>query len=52
MARGLKWWNNRDIEGNLPDDITRDPAKMVDVNYYLENTKSKEIKAKPKESKK
>jgi hypothetical protein len=42
MKRGLKWWNHRDREGNLPKGIKEDQAKMDDINYYLENSK-KEI---------
>ena len=39
LSRGLKWYNHRDIDGNLPEDITRDEGKMCDVNYYLDSIK-------------
>ena len=39
MKRGEKWFAFRDVNGNLPDDISKDPNKMADVNYYLENSK-------------
>ncbi|MHA1353746.1 MAG: hypothetical protein ACTSR1_01040 [Candidatus Heimdallarchaeota archaeon] len=42
MQRGKKWWDHRDINGNLPADIAEDPGKMYDVEYFLENSKEKE----------
>ena len=37
LKRGLKWYSQRNLEGNLPEGITNDPAKMEDVKYYLDN---------------
>ena len=55
ILRGEKWYNLRDIDGNLPIGVTSDPNKMVDVNLYLETTKEqepvKETKTKSKKKK-
>lgn len=52
--RGEKWYlMNRDDDGNLLDVIKKDPSKMLDVEYYLEEQKklkSKEL-TKSKEKK-
>lgn len=40
MLRGEKWYNFRDIDGNLPEDISKDENKMLDVSFYLENKKT------------
>ena len=37
MLRGAKWYEHRDREGKLPIEISGDPGKMCDVNYFLEN---------------
>ena len=42
MRRGMKWYSQRDREGNLPLGIMNDPNKMCDVDYFLENSKPKE----------
>lgn len=39
LTRGEKWYSFRDVDGNLPGDISEDVGKMVDVNYFLENLK-------------
>ncbi len=37
LRRGKKWYDFRDIDGKLPEEITKDPFKMCDVNFYLES---------------
>ena len=37
MKRGLKWYSQRNNNGELPKGIAEDPWKMCDVEYYLEN---------------
>lgn len=44
LTRGLKYWMQRDIEGNLPVGISEDPYKMEDVNFYLDFVKGKDQK--------
>lgn len=44
LLRGLKWYSWRDVEGELPKDISDDINKMNDVNYYLDFIKGKDIK--------
>jgi len=39
MARGAAFWATRDREDNLPAGIGNNEAKMLDVNYFLENSK-------------
>ena len=46
MLRGEKWYNCRNQDGELPEDIKTDEGKMCDVNYFLEK------QPKPKEEKK
>ena len=45
LLRGLKWYSWRDVEGELPKDISSDESKMIDVNYYLNFIKGKDVKA-------
>ena len=45
LLRGLKWYSWRDVDGVLPKDISEDEDKMVDIDYYLEFVKGKDIKA-------
>jgi len=52
MLRGEKWWSYRDVDGNLPKDITEDPGKMCDVEYFLENKPKEEPKEEPKKKEK
>ncbi len=49
--RGQKWWNQRNIDGVLPEGIAKDKAKMSDVEYYLEWKKVEDAE-KVKEKKK
>ncbi len=42
LLRGEKWYNHRDRDNVLPAEISEDPAKMKDVNYFLENKKGLE----------
>ena len=42
MHRGEKWYRNRNQDGILPPDIKDDPNKMIDVDYFLKNSKKKE----------
>lgn len=42
LRRGKKWYDKRDINGKLPDDISKDPGKMCDVNFYLASLKKTE----------
>lgn len=44
LQRGMKWFQFRDIDGNLPSDVLIDPNKMSDVNFYLEFCESKNMK--------
>ena len=41
MQRGKLWYSFRNLNGELPNDIAKDDNKMVDVQYYLENTTPK-----------
>ncbi len=45
LARGEKWYNTRTVDG-LVEGVKNDPGKMVDVEYYLKDKKSKEEKEK------
>ena len=49
MNRGKALYGYRDIDGNLPSDITSDTHKMEEVNFYLNESKPK---AKPKTTEK
>ena len=40
LQRGEVWYNYRDIDGNYPHEITIDPVKMADLNYYLDSLKT------------
>lgn len=51
MRRGEKWYSNRNVDGVLPKDISEDPGKMCDVNYFLELSKPKELVKEKKEKK-
>ena len=42
MRRGEKWYSLRDRDGNLPKEISEDPNKMIDVDYFLDISKTKE----------
>ena len=35
LTRGMKWYGMRDLEGNLPEGVANDRAKMNDVEHYL-----------------
>lgn len=41
MLRGKKWYNFRNRDNVLHDDIKLDEGKMCDVEYFLENSKPK-----------
>lgn len=41
MRRGKAFWERRNNANELPDGIKSNPAKMADLNYYLENSKEK-----------
>lgn len=41
MYRGEKWYSKRNLDGELPKEISNDPAKMCDIEYFLENSKEK-----------
>ncbi len=44
LLRGLKWYSWRNVDGELPKDISEDENKMCDVNYYLDFIKGKDVK--------
>ncbi len=44
LTRGMKWYAFRNLEGELPKEITDCMNKMKDVNYYLEYCKGKDVK--------
>lgn len=44
LTRGMKWYGFRNVDGNLPAEISEEPNKMKDVNYFLEHCKGKDIK--------
>jgi len=49
FLRGEKWFHlSRDVDGNLKKAIKEDKDKMIDINYYLETIKSKEVKEETK----
>ena len=39
LLRGEKWYNLRDRDGKLPEEVTKDPAKMADIEVFLANKK-------------
>ena len=41
IARGLKWYKQRDIDGNLPKWCETQPSIVADVKEYLESIKPK-----------
>ena len=41
LFRGMKWWNQRDRDGNLPKAI-KESEKILDVNFYLDFIKGKD----------
>jgi len=43
LWRGLRYWNTRNQDMQLPADITGHPTKMDDVNYYQEFVKGKNM---------
>ncbi len=44
LTRGMKWYAFRNLEGELPKDITDCVNKMKDVDHYLEYCKGKDMK--------
>ena len=42
LLRGLGWYNFRNVDGVLHPDITDDPNKMLEVNFYLDYIKDKD----------
>ena len=44
LLRGLKWHNFRNIEGVYHPDITSDPHKMEELNFYLDFIKVRDAK--------
>ena len=42
LSRGLKWYEQRTALG-LPHDIQNDPNKMVDVDYFVEHCKTRDM---------
>ena len=34
LLRGLKWHNFRNVNGEYPKDISNDPHKMDEINFY------------------
>ena len=48
LRRGKKWYNMRGQDSILPKDIAEDPNKMIDVDYFLENSKPVEPEPQPK----
>jgi len=45
ILRGEKWYSHRNLDGELPKDISGDPNKMMDVEFYLKNKpKVEEVK--------
>lgn len=53
VRRGLKWYNQRGRDGELPKGVVNDEGKMKDVNQYLDSIKPKEKskEEKPKKGK-
>ena len=45
LLRGLKWHNFRNIDGIYSKDITEDPHKMEELEFYLDFIKDKDAKA-------
>ena len=48
LHRGEKWERVRAfaLANNKPDNVSNDPNKMVDVEFYLESLKKEETKSK------
>ena len=44
LLRGLGWHNFRNLDGVYHKDISDDPHKMEELNYYLEFLKGKDSK--------
>lgn len=44
LLRGLQWHNFRNLEGEYHTDITEDPHKMEELNFYLNFLKGKDNK--------
>lgn len=42
LARGLKWYQFRDRDGNYPEGIT-DSEKSLDLEFFLEFSEGKDI---------
>ena len=41
LTRGLKWYGFRNLDGELAPEVSEDPAKMLEVNAYLNFMKGK-----------
>lgn len=41
MRRGKALYDFRNVDGNLPMEITRDEHKMEEITFYLDNSKPK-----------
>lgn len=37
FLRGLKWYGHRNVDGEFPEEISRDEIKMADIQFYLDN---------------
>ena len=48
LARGEKWNRVKEyaLANNKPDHVSKDPNKMVDVEFYLDSLKKEETKSK------
>lgn len=42
LSRGAKWYRQRTLDG-LPEGVASDPAKMDEVNYFLDHCKTRDI---------
>lgn len=43
IKRGLKWFNQRNNQGEYPDGIKNDPEKIRDINEYLKFIEGKDV---------
>ena len=48
MRRGEKYHNMRDMDGNYPKWITDSKSMKEDLDYFLNETKPKEVKKEKK----
>ena len=44
LLRGLKWYNFRNLEGEFPEEISKDSNKMEEMQFYLDFVKIRDAK--------